>query len=91
MKQKVANYTVVIEKEKRTGTNDTCYTAFVPLLGIATEADSIEQAEIAIKSLLEFHLESLSEEGEEIPLESSNSLVTKTEVALPKNAILAYQ
>lgn len=45
MKQKVANYTVVIEKEKRIGTNKTYYTAFVPLLGIATEADTIEKAE----------------------------------------------
>lgn len=89
MKQKVANYTVVIEKEKRTGTNNSCYTAFVPLLGIATEADSIEKAEKAAKSLIEFHLESLSIEGEEIPLESNHRLVIRTEVALPQNAILA--
>lgn len=90
MKQRVANYTVVIEKEKRTGTNTTCYTAFVPILGIATEANTVEKAEKAIKSLIEFHLQSLSLEGEAIPLETGSSLVTKAQVLLPPNATLAY-
>lgn len=67
MKQQVANYTVIIEKEKRTGTNQVCYTAFVPLLGIATEADNIEEAQEAAQDLIQFHLDTLAEEGKEIP------------------------
>ncbi|MBI2268504.1 MAG: type II toxin-antitoxin system HicB family antitoxin [Candidatus Blackburnbacteria bacterium] len=90
MEQKVANYTVVIEKEKRTGTNTTCYTAYVPILGIATEADTIEQVEKEIKSLIQFHINCLAQERERVPIEAENSLVTKTRVELPNNAIIAY-
>ena len=89
MKQQIANYTVVIEKQKRIGTNKFCYMAYVPILGIATEADTIEQAEKEIKSLIQFHLESLTEEGEEITVEKENSFVTRSQVFIPKGALLA--
>ena len=62
MKQIVANYTVVIEKEVRTGTKKVCYSAYVPLLGIATEADTVERVQSEIKKLVEFHSESLIKE-----------------------------
>lgn len=90
MKQHIANYTVIIEKEKRTGTQKICYTAFVPLLGIATEADTVEEAQIAIQSLIQFHIESLATEGEEIPVQTKDAFVTKSEVILPAGANIAY-
>lgn len=68
MKQQIANYTVIIEKQQRLGTNKVCYTAFAPSLGIATEDETIEKAKQAIQSLLQFHLESLAQEGETIPI-----------------------
>jgi predicted RNase H-like HicB family nuclease len=89
MKQQIANYTVIIEKQKRLGINKDCYTAFAPTLGIATEDESIEQAKKAIQSLIQFHLESLAQEGETIPIETENALVTKSQVTLPANAILS--
>ncbi|OGE25305.1 hypothetical protein A3H85_02480 [Candidatus Daviesbacteria bacterium RIFCSPLOWO2_02_FULL_40_8] len=90
MKQKVANYTVVIGREKRLGTNQFVFTALVPLLGIATEGDTLEEVQKEIKSLIEFHLQALADEGEEIPDEKESSFVTKLEAVLPKNARLAY-
>ncbi|MBI4028784.1 MAG: type II toxin-antitoxin system HicB family antitoxin [Candidatus Blackburnbacteria bacterium] len=89
MKQNIANYTVVIEKEKRLGTNKECYSAVVPVLGIATEADTLDQAQKDIQVLVQFHIESLSEEGEDIPVESKQSFVTKIEALLPKKTHLA--
>lgn len=89
MKQIVTNYTIIIDQEKRTGTNKTCYTALVPILGIATEADTLEQAQKDIQSLVQFHLESLAKESEPIPVETTPSLVTRFEAKLPENAILA--
>lgn len=83
MKQNIANYTVVIDKEKRTGTNKACYTALVPALGIATEADTLAQVKKEVKKLVQFHVECLSEEGSEIPVESENSFVTKVKALLP--------
>lgn len=88
MKQKIANYTVLIERQKRMGTNKMCYMAYAPILGIATDADIIEDAEKEIKSLIEFHIESLAKEGEEIPLETGESFVTRSQVHLPKSALV---
>lgn len=90
MNQQVTNYTVVIEKQKRLGTNNVCYMAYVPVLGIATDADTIEQLEKDITALIKFHVESLANEGETIPIETKHTFVTRSEVMLPKGAVLAY-
>jgi len=90
MKQSIANYTVIIDKEQRTGTDAVCYTVYVPVLGIATEGDTIEQAQETVKELIEFHLDSLAQEGEAIPLETTETLVTRSQVKLPANSNLAF-
>lgn len=89
MKQNLANYTVVIEKDKRLGTNEDCYSAVVPILGVATEADTLEQVQKDIQALVQFHIESLSEEGEDIPVESNQSLITKIGAFLPNKTRIA--
>jgi len=86
MKQRITNYTVIINKEKRTGTNLECFSAFVPTLGIATDADSLEEIQKEIKKLIQFHLESLASENEKIPVEDKSLLVARSEVLLPENA-----
>ena len=90
MKQQIANYTIVIEKEKIIGTQKFCYTAFVPLLGIATEADTVEKAQTAIQQLIQFHIESLALEGLDIPVQTKDAFVTKSEVILHAGANIAY-
>jgi predicted RNase H-like HicB family nuclease len=90
MKQQIANYTVIIKKELRTGTNQVCYCATVPTLDVATEADSLEQVQIDIDNLVKFHLQSLAEEGEEIPSEPKFSLITRLETLLPAKARLIF-
>ncbi len=67
MKQQIADYTVVIEKQKRLGTNQLCYTAFVPTLGIATDADTLKEVKKEVQSLIQFHIDCLAKEGEGIP------------------------
>ncbi len=89
MKQNIANYTVVINKEKRTGTNKICYSAFVPTLGIAADADSLEEVQKEIQALIQFHIECLTKEGEKIVVETSNVLVARSQVRLPQNAQIA--
>lgn len=89
MKQQLANYTVVFEKQKRMGTDISCYMAYVPILGIATEGDTLEETEREIQSLIQFHIQSLVEEGKQIAVESHPSLVTRLEVLIPKGALLS--
>lgn len=89
MKQKVANYTVILNKEKRTGTNRECFSAFVPTLGIATDADTLEKVQEEVKKLIQFHLGCLVNEGEKIPVENKSLLIARSEVYLPENAQIA--
>ncbi len=86
MKQQITDYTVIIEKQKRIGTSKTCYTAFVPILDIATEADTIEQVKKDIQSLIQFHLDCLAKEGEIIPFEQETALITKSRAIIPTGA-----
>lgn len=86
MKQKVADYTVIIKKETRLGTKNACYSAYVPLLGIGTEADTLKKVKNETRNLIEFHLESLAAEGEEIPMEKEVSIIATLSALLPKNA-----
>ena len=72
------------------GTNKDCYSATVPVLGIATESDTLELAQKEIESLIQFHLDSLVEEGEEVPMESFQSFVTKYQTTLPVGARVSY-
>jgi predicted RNase H-like HicB family nuclease len=90
MKRKILNYHILIEPDKQTGTGESCFTAFVPILGIATDGKTVEETLNSAKDLIQFHLESLTEEGEEIPVEQQeSSFITRTSVYSPKGAILA--
>ena len=83
--KKAADYTVIITQEKRIGTDEKCFVAKVPTLDLATEADTKSEVKKAIKDLVTFHLECLTQERETIPLEYKTTLTTVT-ATLPKNA-----
>ncbi len=68
MQQVLASYKVVIRKDLRTGTDEVCYTAYVPELGIATDGDTIQEAVENSKELIKFQLECLVQEGQEVPI-----------------------
>lgn len=86
MKQRITNYTVIINREQRTGTKQECFSAFVPTLGIATDADTLEGIQKEVKELIQFHLKCLVNEGEQIPVEEKFLLVARSEVSIPENA-----
>ena len=83
MKPAIARYTTIINQEKRLGSEVVCYTAYVPVLGVATEGETADKAVQAIRKLVDFHLESLVEEGLEIPIESPKSLIKTFLAQLP--------
>ena len=89
MIEHVTTYTTIIEKDTRTGSQQLCYTAYVPILGLATEADTLEGAQSEVKELIQFHLQSLIEEGQEIPIESADSVIAKSQVVLPSKELMA--
>jgi len=90
MQSKVLNYRVIVKPDKRTGTDEPCFSAFCPTLGIADDGDSFEKALANIQKLIKFHLECLTEEREKIPIdEPEKEIITTTRVELPLRASLA--
>ncbi|MEK7573049.1 MAG: type II toxin-antitoxin system HicB family antitoxin [Patescibacteria group bacterium] len=83
MEKKILNYRVVITPDERTGRGKPCYTAYVPLLGIATDGDTIEEALMNVQDAILVYVRSLREDGQEIPLESINGeFITTASVEL---------
>ena len=90
MNNKVINYKIVVIKDQRTGTDEVCYTAYVPEFGISTDGDTIDEVIQNIKKLTKFHVESLIEEGDSTIIihESTDSFVfdANIEMNIPVNA-----
>lgn len=78
------NYRVVITPDQRTGTNEPCYTAYVPVLGIATDGDTVEDALKKVNDAISLYVESLIEDGKEVPKDSvDRDFVTTVSVQIP--------
>lgn len=87
MKQQAKNYLeyrIVITPDVRTGSRRACFTAFIPVLGIAADGDTVEEARENAKNLIAFHIESLKKEGEILPVEMvANEFITTARVPVP--------
>lgn len=77
--QKILKYTAIFEPEKDGG-----YVVSVPAVpGCVTQGDTFEEAKEMIKDALEGCLAVLKEEGQEIPQEIKDIVVTKVTVSEP--------
>lgn len=77
--QQAYNYTVVFEAAPEGG-----YVVHVPALpGLVTQGETIEEARAMAKDAIEGYLAVLKEDGEEIPVESDKTVVTKVSAIAP--------
>ena len=65
--KKILNYQVIIYPDKTVKSNKSCFTAYCPILEIADNGKTIEEALKNIKGLIKFHLECLKKEKTPIP------------------------
>lgn len=65
--KKTLNYQVIIYPDKTVGSNKPCFTAYCPVLEVADNGRTIEEALENIKDLIKFHLECLEKEKASIP------------------------
>jgi predicted RNase H-like HicB family nuclease len=71
------DFTIVIEPDEES------FHAFVPVLpGCHSFGESVEEAKKNIAEAIELHVESMIEEGEEIPIEKEPVLVTRLSVPI---------
>lgn len=83
MKQQILNYTVIIKPDRRTGTNEPCYSVSCPTLGLADDGNTIEEALRNMKAMIKFDIECLTEEGEEVPLpDHPESMISMASVSI---------
>lgn len=72
---KLYNFTVVIEPDEKG------FHAFVPALpGCHTFGDTLDEARANIAEAMELHIESMSEDGELIPVEREPLFITRLSV-----------
>ena len=67
MEKFVLNYRVIVEPDTRVGTNEKCFTAYCPTLGIADDGDTIDEALGSIKEGIQCYVEALMKDEEEVP------------------------
>lgn len=91
MEKVVLNYRVIIEPDKRIGTNKPCFTALCPTLGLADDGDTIEQTLASIKEGIQCYIEALAKDDLEVPPPDNieEGFITSTKVFLPKNVKIA--
>ena len=78
VKEKLRNYTVFYEPAEEGG-----YVVTVPALpGCVTEGDTFEEAQQMAREAIMLYLETLEEEGDEIPKESDDAVISKVSVSL---------
>ena len=74
----IYEYTVMFEPAEEGG-----YIAHVPALpGCVTEGDTLEETREMAKDAIQGYLECLAKRGEEIPVESANTIQEKLSVSL---------
>lgn len=81
--QKILKYTAIFEPAEEGG-----YVVSVPALpGCATQGETFEDAIYMIKDAIQLYLSVLKEDGEEIPQEKEDLVITKVAVPTPAFSI----
>ena len=81
MKLAHRTYQVLVQADRRIGTNERAYTAYVPVLGIATDGDSFEQALANAREAAEVYVASFVDDGLEVPTDGG-SFVAAASISL---------
>ncbi|OGG24629.1 hypothetical protein A3A79_05630 [Candidatus Gottesmanbacteria bacterium RIFCSPLOWO2_01_FULL_43_11b] len=90
METKILNYRIIIEPDKRIGTGEHGYAAYCPTLGLSDGGDTIEEAIENMKKLITFHIESLIEEKQPIPLDKEEEIIVTTKIRIPNHGKLSF-
>ncbi len=87
METKVLNYRVIIETDKRLGTEEAGYSAYCPTLDVASEGETIEETLKNIAEALECRLGALAKDKVPIPIPDNpeETIITYSHVQVPEN------
>lgn len=89
MEKTVANYRVIIEKEKYAN-GKTAYVASVPTLRIYDYAPTIEKLLESVRDGIKLAVECLAKSGAEVPVDSAEQIIVNTQVEFPRNFKVSF-
>lgn len=75
-------YQVLVQADRRIGTNERAYTAYVPSLGIATNGDTFEETLANAREATAAYVESFVDDGLEVPTVDESSFVATASISL---------
>lgn len=76
------SYQVLVEADRRLGTNELAYTAYVPSLGIASDGDSFEEALANAREATTAYVDSLIDDGLDVPTTDGSTFVAAANIQL---------
>ena len=85
MQTKVLNYQIIVEPDVETGTGRPGFYAYSPTLGVADDGDTIEEAITNVTAAIKLYVESLVEDGEPVPVDNDQNIITTTQVNISGN------
>ena len=68
----------MIEYDARTGTDEGAYTAYVPVLGLAADGDTIDEALKNVEGSVAAYVQSMREDNLEIPADAKEQFLVAT-------------
>lgn len=84
MKKRLLNYRIIVTPDVQTGTNKPGYTAYCPVLGLADDGDTIEEAIGSLNGAIQAYIDSLVEDGLPVPMDNpDHDMVTTTQIEAP--------
>lgn len=75
----MARYTILLYRDEEEGG----YAVLIPLFGVATQGESLDEAMAMAKEAAELHIRGLIEDGEPVLEEGDPPIVASIEVAIP--------
>ena len=67
-------------------TDPDVYVAYVPVLGVVTQGDTLEDALVAAREAAVLAVRGMAADGEEVPTEPAGAVVSAVEVTIPAAA-----
>lgn len=84
MQTTILNYRIIITPDFQTWTWKSWYTAYCPILWIADDWETLEEAIKNIKLAIQEYVDSLIEDNIEVPLEKPEfDIITTTQINVP--------
>lgn len=86
MQTTILNYRIIVEPDEYTGTDEPCFTAYCPTLGVADGGDTIEEAINNVIGAIRAYVDSLIDDKLPVPVDkpAEKNYITFTQIKVDR-------